>query len=98
LVRFCISIVPLNLLTSGNTKLLISVNAHRWKNYNILKEYFDFINTQSDKSSQTEQWLEWASKKLEWYNPLTDVKEEFLDDVDKDTLRFKRKSGTNNKT
>lgn len=67
-------------------------NAHRWKNYNILKEYFDFINTQSDKSSQTEQWLEWASKKLEWYNPLTDVKEEFLEDVDKDTLNFKNKT------
>lgn len=68
-------------------------NAHRWKNYNVLKEYFDFINTQPDKSSQTEEWLNWASKKLDWYNPLTNTKEDFLDDVDKDTLNFKIKHG-----
>ncbi len=67
-------------------------DAHRWKNYNVLKEYFDFINTQPEKSSQTEQWLDWASKKLDWYNPLTNAKEEFRDDVDKDTLSFKNKT------
>ena len=33
-----------------------------------------------------------ASKKLDWYNPLTNAKEEFLDDVDKDTLSFKKKT------
>ncbi|GAA6765778.1 hypothetical protein AAFH68_17160 [Flavobacterium sp. CGRL1] len=67
-------------------------DAHRWKNYSVLKEYYDFINTQPDKSSQTEQWLEWALKKLEWYNPLTNSKEEFLNDVDKDTLQFRKKT------
>lgn len=67
-------------------------DAHRWKNYNVLKAYFDFINTQPEKSLQTEQWLGWASKKLDWYNPLTNAKEQFLDDVDKDTLNFKKKT------
>lgn len=67
-------------------------NAHRWKKYNILKEYFDFIKNQSDKTSQTEEWLQWASKKLDWYNPLTEISEGFLDDVDKDSLTFKKKT------
>jgi hypothetical protein len=67
-------------------------NAHRWKKYNILKEYFDFIKSQPKKSVQTEEWLEWASKKLDWYNPLIDVQEEFLQDVDKETLNFKKKT------
>ncbi|MBC5862775.1 hypothetical protein [Flavobacterium turcicum] len=67
-------------------------DAHRWKNFNVLKEYFDYINTQPEKSLQTEQWLDWASKKLDWYNPLSNAKEEFLDDVDKDTLSFKKKT------
>lgn len=67
-------------------------NAHRWKNYTVLKEYFDFINNQPNKSIQTQEWLDWASKKLDWYNPMIEAKEEFLYDVDKDTLNFKKKT------
>ena len=69
-----------------------SINAHHWEKYNILKEYYDFIKSQPDKSTQTEEWLQWASKKLNWYNPLTEIQEEFLDDVDKDALTFKKKT------
>lgn len=66
-------------------------NAHRWKKYIILQEYFDFINNQSDKSIQTDVWLEWAKQKLDWYNPMFEVKDELLFDVDKDILAFKKK-------
>lgn len=67
-------------------------NAHRWKKYNTLKKYFDFIKSGPDKSVQTQEWLEWASKKLEWYNPLIDAKDELLQEVDKEILNFKKKT------
>lgn len=68
-------------------------DAHRWKRYNVLKDYFDFIKALDNKSPQTEEWLEWASKKLDWYNPLVDIKEDLLDDIDKVTLTLKEKNG-----
>lgn len=70
-------------------------NAHRWKKYNVLKEYFDFINSQSDKDAETKQWLVWAMQKLNWYNPMFEIDDELLTDVDKDSLMFKKKAGNN---
>lgn len=67
-------------------------NAHRWKKYTVLKEYHDYINNQSNKSLETENWLDWASKKLDWYNPMIEKEDEFLSEVDKDTLTLKKNS------
>lgn len=65
--------------------------AHRWKKYMILKEYFEFIDNQSNKSSENKVWLEWASKKLDWYNPILEIDDELLSDIDRDTLTIKKK-------
>lgn len=60
--------------------------AHRWKKYTILKEYFEFL--QSNKLEDKER-LDWISKKLDWYNPLLEREDELLSEVDKETLNFK---------
>lgn len=70
-------------------------NAHRWKKFTILKEYFNFLNEQDDKSSDVKEWLSWAKSKLDWYNPMLDTHDELLADVDKDSLTFKKKQGNN---
>lgn len=69
-------------------------NAHRWKKYMVLKEYFDFIKNSSKKSKKSkeiDEWVEWASKKLDWYNPTLEFEDELLEDIDKNTLKKKIK-------
>ncbi len=67
--------------------------AHRWDHYMILKRYYDMIqstSTENDSESNRE-WLEWAKAKLDWYNPTLNKEDDFLKDVDKETLEFKYK-------
>lgn len=66
-------------------------NAHRWKKFTILKEYYAFIQKQNNKSSEIKEWLEWAKPKLDWYDPTLNSYDVLLDDVDKDSLTFKKK-------
>ncbi|WP_417369849.1 hypothetical protein [Flavobacterium beibuense] len=63
--------------------------AHRWKKYMILKEYFDYLNSQ-DNSLEKKERLIWAKEKLAWYNPLINKVDLLLNDVDKDKLEFKK--------
>lgn len=67
-------------------------NAHRWKKFIILKEYYTFLDQQNDKSPEIKEWLNWAKSKLDWYNPMIEIEDHLLSDVDKDTLTFKKKS------
>jgi hypothetical protein len=70
-------------------------DAHRWKKFTILKEYYAFLESQENKTVKLEEWLIWAKSKLDWYNPMVDIEDELLTDVDKDSLTFKKKSGNN---
>lgn len=70
-------------------------DAHRWKKFTILKEYYTFLESQENKTIELEEWLIWVKPKLEWYNPMVNIKDELLSDVDKDSLTFKKKSGNN---
>lgn len=60
--------------------------AHRWKKFMVLKEYYEMIESESKESGKHKEWLEWAKDKLDWYNPKVNKKDELLDEVDKDTL------------
>jgi len=60
--------------------------AHRWKNYMILKEYYDMKVSESNESVENKEWLEWAKQKLDWYNPKINKADDLLDKVDKETL------------
>lgn len=70
-------------------------DAHRLKKFTILKEYYSFLENQENKTAELQEWLIWAKSKLDWYNPMVDIEDELLSDVDKDSLTFKKKSGNN---
>ena len=52
----------------------------------IMDEYLTYIEQQYP---EREEWIKWAKEKLEWYNPTTESNDELLNDVDKNTLKFK---------
>lgn len=64
--------------------------AHRWKKYMVLKEYYEMIESESKESDKHEEWLEWAKEKLDWYNPKVNKKDKLLDRVDKDALTLEK--------
>ncbi|CAH0195358.1 hypothetical protein [Chryseobacterium sp. Bi04] len=72
------------------TKFIYFYNdAHRWKKFMILKEYFEHL-----KSTNTtdKEWLDWAEKKLDWYNPAKNTEDNLMEDVDKNSLEIKKKN------
>lgn len=65
-------------------------SAHRWDHYMILKRYYDMIQSTArvNDSDTNREWLEWAKAKLDWYNPTLNREDDFLKDVDKETLEL----------
>lgn len=63
-------------------------DAQRWKKFMILKEYFEYKKTENPDN---QEWIQWAKKKLDWYDPAKNVFDELLDCVDKETLEDKSK-------
>ncbi|MCW3107243.1 MAG: hypothetical protein JWQ09_1749 [Segetibacter sp.] len=53
------------------------VEAHAAENGNVTEEIM--------------QWLAWARKKADWYDPLIECEDDLLKDIDRDTLAFKKK-------
>ena len=39
---------------------------------------------------ELKEWIQWAQKKANWYNPNINEQDELLDFVDKDTLTLKK--------
>lgn len=58
-------------------------DAHRWKKFTVLKEYFEHVKNINPDDLE---WIQWAEKKLDWYNPAKNEFDDLLDHVDKDTL------------
>lgn len=67
------------------SKFIVFFNdAHRWKKFMILKEYFEYRKLENPDNLE---WIQWAEKKLNWYNPSKNEFDDLLDKVDKETLR-----------
>ena len=68
-------------------------SAHRWKEYMILKEYYEMVEaaSQGNETPELSDWLAWAKEKLDWYNPTMSINSDLLDDVDKETIEYKNK-------
>jgi hypothetical protein len=68
--------------------------ANRWQEACQIRAYLTDIETKATKEqSLTEDltnWLTWARKKLDWYDPTISAEDESLAGVDKENLTFKK--------
>lgn len=72
-------------------KLLIdSDRCHKAEN---LRRYIHELEVRAEKnrSPETQEWLAWAKRKADWYDPLIESPDELLADVDQNTLEFPKK-------
>ncbi len=68
----------------------------RFQKAKEMLEYVDRVEEKMNKSGgnneQLNDWIQWAKKKIEWYDPIIDSQDPNLDDIDKDTLTLKKNS------
>lgn len=78
------------------TELLLS--AERWRKATLLRSYIHDVEQQAilkkTVSAELNNWIHWARQKVNWYDPFINASDELLEDVDKDTLTFKKKKPT----
>lgn len=70
--------------------------AKRWNEAQQLRAYIAAVEHQA-KGAPTHfldrnEWLTWAEQKADWYDPQVNLPDELLDEVDKDTLAFRKES------
>lgn len=72
------------------------VKSSRWHKAVNLRNYIDAVEQRAlDTKGITDElkdWLHWARKKADWYDPLFESEDEFLQEVDRETLALKQKS------
>lgn len=70
--------------------------AKRWHKAENLRDYINEIEskalTSNNLTEETKDWLIWARKKADWYDPFIEAEDELLKDADKEYLTIKRKS------
>ena len=68
--------------------------AARWRQATQLREYIGATEqdaiARGGLSEEGQTWLDWARGKIDWYDPLIEKEDEFLKEVDRETLTFKR--------
>lgn len=69
-------------------------NSSRWHKAVNLRNYIDAVELKAQQNNSiTEElsnWLQWARKKANWYDPFTEAEDELLNNVNKDTLSIKQ--------
>ncbi|GAA4756142.1 hypothetical protein [Flavisolibacter ginsenosidimutans] len=72
-------------------KLLI--DSDRWHKAENLRRYIHELEVRAEKnrSPETQEWLAWAKRKADWYDPFIESPDELLADVDQNTLEFPKK-------
>lgn len=69
--------------------------ASRLHKATTIRTYIDKVEAHAAENGKvTEdiiQWLAWARKKADWYDPLIECEDDLLKDIDRDTLAFKKK-------
>lgn len=72
-------------------KLLLG-DVDKWRKIKLLRKYInEFEAANKDEGSQNNGfmgYIEWARKKINWYDPLINAKDELFYDLDKETLKF----------
>jgi len=58
---------------------------------NYINTYEDYAIKNNSLTQEKQNWIEWARKKADWYDPFIESDDELLKEVDKETLTFKSK-------
>ncbi|WP_439879676.1 hypothetical protein ACSX1A_10855 [Pontibacter sp. MBLB2868] len=70
--------------------------AKRWHEAQQLRAYIaaeaQQVDSSSPQSTERKEWLAWAEQKANWYDPQVNLSDELLDEVDKETLVFRKKA------
>ena len=73
------------------------LKASRWHKAVNLRNYIDAVEQKAiatnDISEELKNWLEWARKKADWYDPFIEMEDKLLKEVDKESLTIKLKTG-----
>lgn len=71
-------------------------DARKFKEVLILREYIkameDKAKNEESDNDELKNWIQWAQNKTDWYDPLINQPDPDLEDVDKDTLTFKKRT------
>lgn len=74
-------------------------SATRWHKASNLRNYINAVEENAIKSSGIsivlKNWLEWAKKKADWYDPFVETNDELLTDIDKNTLAIPKRKNYN---
>jgi hypothetical protein len=68
----------------------------RWHKAANLRMYLDALESKAANEGRLDidliNWLKWARKKADWYDPFVEEEDKLLEDVDREKLTFKEKS------
>jgi hypothetical protein len=71
--------------------------AHRHNQIELMKVYIDDVEStleeKGEERPELEEWIKWARRKLEWYDPSVALDDPLLADIDRDTLKLRKKDG-----
>jgi len=74
---------------------LLMKNAKQWQEAVLLRNYLNELEAKAKNDNkiteELENWLLWARKKTDWYDPQINAKDELLNDTDKENLNITKK-------
>lgn len=79
----------------SNFKAILK-EASRLHQATVMRNYLDKVEAyaieNNNLTDKLKEWLAWARKKADWYDPLIEIEDELLSNVDRDTLILQKKS------
>lgn len=74
----------------------LMLDVQRWNKLKQLRKFIDEVESEhiakNSLTDEVQQWLTWAKKKADWYDPTINAEDELLVNVDKNTLSLPVKS------
>jgi hypothetical protein len=69
--------------------------ANRWHQTTLIRNYINGIEAEALKNNtytnELQNWLDWARKKADWYDPQINMEDVLFKDIDKETLSYKNR-------
>lgn len=59
---------------------------------NYIEEFKDYAIKSNSLDEEKKEWIEWAKEKADWYDPFIEKEVKLLEDVNRDTLKQKRRT------